>query len=80
MGEPLDLGDHLFERLVEAANRSTHGGSRSGAGRKPTGVVTASFSLRPDHVAWLEAQEINTGESKSAIVRAALDAYIKRKR
>ncbi len=65
---------------VDEGVSNSRGGKREGAGRKPTGVVTASFSLRPDQIEWLEAQEINTGESKSAIVRAALDVYIKRKR
>lgn len=56
------------------------GGARPGAGRKrdPNSGVTRAYVIRKDQDAWLEAQEINTGESKSAIVRAALDAAMKR--
>jgi hypothetical protein len=60
----------------------THGGMRAGAGRpkKPDALVTRAFSIRQDQDDWLEAQAINTGDSKSEIVRASLNAWMKRRK
>jgi hypothetical protein len=54
------------------------GGSRAGAGRKPTDLPKMRrvlISLLPEQVDWLEKESQRTGQSIALIVRLALQQY-----
>lgn len=59
---------------------TSHGGRREGAGRKPKpdAMVTRSYVITQKLDAWLETQSILSGNSRSEIIRMALEAHMRR--
>jgi hypothetical protein len=78
-----DIQDPLYDLEVAARKRkSTWGGRRPGAGRKPTlkGAMAYTTQLEKADVDALKAIARKRGESVNSLIRAAVRAYVKRQR
>ncbi len=64
--------------MMYAMSSNEWGGSRAGAGRKPTDLPKMRrvlVSLLPEQVEWLERESKRTGQPVALIVRLALELY-----
>ena len=61
--------------MTEPRKRPTHGGKRTGAGRKPSGEAKRNLTIRlaPAKLDKLANIRATTGESSSAIVERAIE-------
>ena len=61
--------------MTEPRKRPTHGGKRTGAGRKPSGEAKRNLTIRltPAKLEKLATIRATTGESSSAIVERAIE-------
>ncbi len=81
MTDDCDIQDPLYNLEVAAGKRkSTWGGRRLGAGRKPTlkGATAYTTLLEKADVGALKAIARKRGESVNSLIRAAVRAYVKR--
>jgi hypothetical protein len=51
-----------------------HGGRREGAGRKSNGTVKRLYHVFPEQVQWIDAVAYQTHSSRSAVIRAMINA------
>ncbi len=78
-----DIQDPLYpEEMAARKRKSTWGGRRAGAGRKPIlkGVVTYTTLLQKADVDAVKAIALRRGESVNALIRKAVTAFVKRDR
>ncbi len=83
MTSDCDIQDPLYPQEVAARKRkSTWGGRRAGAGRKPIlkGVVAYTTLLQKADVDALKAIARKRGESVNSLIRKAVTAFVKRDR